>query len=142
MKAMSTSRRRLLARVMPTLAGIALLNQARFAVSGAGHDASVDARAIRGLRGMFRDPHSPAQLGRAYLEQTPDEADPATLLMRIVKQPHVRQQIAFGSEDDLRDWVRSRIRADFEAGALVNVRGWMIARTEARLCALCVVARG
>jgi hypothetical protein len=31
----------------------------------------------------------------------------------------------------------ARVRAEFGAGDVVRVGGWVLARTEARLCALC-----
>ncbi len=36
----------------------------------------------------------------------------------------------------LRETVAARVRDDFATARVVNVDGWLLARTEARLCAL------
>ena len=41
------------------------------------------------------------------------------------------------SLDGLLSVVDARVRAEFGAGDIVRVHGWVLARTEARLCALC-----
>ncbi|HEX2106088.1 MAG TPA: hypothetical protein VHF51_20740, partial [Solirubrobacteraceae bacterium] len=46
-----------------------------------------------------------------------------------------RRAAALG-DDEMRRLVADRVRADFEEEETVNVCGWVLSRTEARLCAL------
>lgn len=64
------------------------------------------------------------RVGRAYLRRHPAEADVALL----------RAALAADLGDPER--LRARVRGDFEREAVVRVQGWVLSRTEARLCAL------
>lgn len=70
------------------------------------------------------------RLGTAYLEASPGERDPQRLAAAIAAGRHeeLGDRAAPGIED--------RIRRDFEASRTVCVDGWILARTEARQCAL------
>ena len=46
-----------------------------------------------------------------------------------------------GGQAALRRWFRRSIRRDFEAGCIVELEGWILARTEARLCGLVTTSR-
>jgi hypothetical protein len=74
-----------------------------------------------------------ARLGRRYLEETPQEADAAHLVALI--------GVAADTDAALRERLEARIRQDFIAGATVAVDGWLLSRTEARLCALLSLLR-
>ena len=76
------------------------------------------------LHGVFTCLQSAAAVGEAYLSGHPQEAD-ATLLAGA---------LAPGGD------VRHQVRADFAAGRVVRVDGWLLALTEARLCALAALA--
>jgi hypothetical protein len=84
------------------------------------------------LRELIVHRESAARLGRAYLAATPGEADPSRLATLILGAPAVPE----GREAAR---VASRIRADFDAGRVVTVDGWIVSTTEARLCALCAI---
>jgi hypothetical protein len=86
------------------------------------------------LVGIFREPASARAIGRAYLRQAPEEADAARLLALI----HPGDCAAL-SASELRRAVAARQRADFAAGRTVLLDGWVLSRTEARLCALAAV---
>lgn len=74
-------------------------------------------------------------IGQNYLRCTPQEAEPNTLASLMLtngqKLPH--------DPDTLRHYIRERIRQDFTDGHLTDVEGWILSRTEARLCAMAVL---
>jgi hypothetical protein len=86
------------------------------------------------LAGIFREPASARAIGRAYLRQAPEEADAARPLDLI----HPGDCAAL-STTELRRAVAARQRADFAAGRTVLLDGWVLSRTEARLCAFAAV---
>jgi hypothetical protein len=82
---------------------------------------------------------SAAAVGRRYLELAPGEADIAGLVASLTEA-----LARFPSASDYSPlpnrWVKAdltiAIHRDFEREDVVLVDGWMLARTEARLCAL------
>ena len=75
-------------------------------------------------------PRSPATdrhvaLGRAYLQNHPDEASQSRLARLVPTDPFLRT---------------CQVRADFAAGKVVTLRGWALSRTECRYCALQAMA--
>lgn len=73
-------------------------------------------------------------VGREYLRCFPAEADKALLASRICGP---------GDGDGFRltrPWLSRQTRQDFEAGRVVELQGWVLSATEARLCALSVLA--
>jgi hypothetical protein len=88
------------------------------------------------LRALMRNSRLAAILGRAYRAAYPAEADAQTLTgllcldLGLSDAPRLRSQQLLAALD-------ARIRAQFGAGETVVIRGWVLARTEARLCALC-----
>jgi hypothetical protein len=74
-------------------------------------------RAAASPADFFAHPESAAVIGRAYLEIAPDDAAASRLLP--------------GDHDALRE----RIVDDFASGRTVRIDGWILAVTEARLCA-------
>jgi hypothetical protein len=88
------------------------------------------------LRALMRNSRLAAILGRAYRAAYPAEADADTLTSLLCRDlglseaPAPRRQQLLATLD-------ARIRAQFGAGETVVIHGWVLARTEARLCALC-----
>jgi hypothetical protein len=85
---------------------------------------------------MWRDPRAVRAVGRHYLAIARDEADRARL-----------SDLVFGAgafPDDSFAGLQRHIAAgrarDFAADDTVMLDGWILARTEARLCALCTLA--
>lgn len=72
-------------------------------------------------------------LGPSYLQDHSGEADPNWLKTTIADSCH-RQEMAQDRQDD--HDVGSQIRSDFARGRTVEVNGWILSRTEARLYAL------
>lgn len=81
----------------------------------------------RRLTGLLADMASARQIGRAYLQGTPGDADRDCLTAQLVAR----------LEGDVsRETLVACCRADFADGRTVMVNGWMLSQTEARLCAL------
>lgn len=80
------------------------------------------------------------RLGRRYLRQHPEEADAGRLARRIL----ARLEAQGGSTARLgRASLRHTLAADFAAGRTRTIDGWILAETEADLCALAALkARG
>jgi hypothetical protein len=79
------------------------------------------------LESVVGDWDAARRLGEAYLRQHPDEADREWLLREVMGDS------APGGERLQR--LASRRRQDLHRGTIVIVDGWVLARTEARLCA-------
>ena len=78
---------------------------------------------------------SAAAIGRAYLATGPVVADLASVRGALrEKVPRLFGSDA-SSDRRLRELLDARTRADFGVGDVVRVEGWILARTEALLCA-------
>jgi len=92
----------------------------------------------RRLLALLSRPDSAATVGRAYLRLRPDEAE-ADLLVRLLAQS-LSGPADLDDEAKLRRAMARSLSADFDQGRLVNVSGWLLAETEARLCALAALS--
>jgi hypothetical protein len=89
------------------------------------------------LAGLFAHTDSARRVGEAYLRTFPDEASIPRLLDRIERRlPGGSRTVREASERTLRALVTDGIREDFRHERSVLVHGWILAETEARLCAL------
>jgi hypothetical protein len=80
-------------------------------------------------------------VGDAYLDAVPEEASAAVLVDRVTAGlPGGRRAVHDAGDDRLRELLASRIRADFAEDRVVDLRGWVLSPTEARLCALTTLA--
>jgi len=103
------------------------------ALSGCGRDAELETR----LADFYGDPTAAAEIGRAYLRVTPEEQDPEVLLEALAGADlDAWQELARRDPAALREAVRERHRADFDAGRTVRLHGWVLSHTEVRLAAL------
>jgi hypothetical protein len=90
------------------------------------------------LRWLVDDPRRARVLGARYRAQNPEEATAGVLSSLIgVSLGLSGRGAAPVTRDALRALMDARVRAEFGAGDVVRVGGWVLARTEARLCALC-----
>jgi len=108
--------------------------------SGAAPPRPLHADAARLLE-AFRQRESAAAVGRAYLATRPEERDAPRLAGAVSRD--LRDggcDPATGDRADLRRAVSGRVRQDFADGRTVTVDGWVLSRTEARLCALAALA--
>jgi hypothetical protein len=94
--------------------------------------------AVASLRSLLDDHASACRLGRIYRRQFPAESDPSLLAHLIL------QALAPGGADRQRlernamlPALERQVCKEFGNGDTVQVGGWVLARTEARLCALC-----
>ena len=93
-------------------------------------DAAEKAAAARLVDALFRDKASARAIGRSYLAlAAPEEQRVAGLLRALFSAP-ARDARALERQ------VTAAVRQDFAAGRVVMIGGWMLCRTEARLCAL------
>lgn len=112
-------------------AAIAVLAGATFRI-WTGHRAAEGERADA-LIATLRDPDAARRVGKQVLAQYP-EWDDAGPLWRALRAEA-------GATDNLAEQLTQRVREDFDAGRVVAVDGWILARTEARLYALAALSR-
>jgi hypothetical protein len=78
------------------------------------------------------------QIGARYLDLAPEDSDPVALAARVFgaagHPPQNPRDIAA-----LRQAISVQRERDFATGDTVIIDGWILARTEARLCALTVI---
>lgn len=90
----------------------------------------------KALLGALPNRAAAATLGRAYLAASPAEADPGRLLSLL--------EATLGSdasdEAALLARIDRQLRSEYIRGDLVDVDGWLLSRTEARLYALAALA--
>jgi hypothetical protein len=89
------------------------------------------------LGSFFSHKESATKVGLEYLKSTPMEAD-IYLLSNLIcssNEEH-RAKLLHADSRKLRELLRQRLCLDFEQDRIVNVQGWILAVTEARLCAL------
>ena len=67
------------------------------------------------------------QLGAAYLELYPEEADEDRLVEEVLSNS--------SGNDEAKAFLRDKVAADFEAGRSVEVLSWKLSRTEGRILA-------
>ena len=125
----------LLARILPSacLIGLAAFGPARatWAAAVAGDDRDLGGDIAR----IFRNAKDPRSIGRCYLATYPEEAAGARRLAEELRREQGRLPGREGVRRALADWRRQ----DLEDGMVVVVGGWVLARTEARACALTVL---
>jgi hypothetical protein len=76
-------------------------------------------------------------IGRDYLRLVPAEASAAVLTARVVERlPGGLRAVDAAGDGRLRELLLGAALEDFEGLRTVELHGWVLARTEARLCAL------
>jgi hypothetical protein len=94
-------------------------------------------RLVSKLDGFFHDKDSARAVGREYLRIAPLEADTLKLTAFICAHRQERyDELNFASMGKVRSILLHQQREDFDKGRTVNVQGWILSETEARLCAL------
>jgi hypothetical protein len=84
---------------------------------------------------LFDELEPARRVGRSYLDDHPEEADERALVRLLDAEPGW-QHAWEGSPARIAAIARRTIRLDYEHGRTVSVGGWILSRTEARLCAL------
>ena len=87
--------------------------------------------------GLLSQPASAGLVGREYLHQPAAERNVQTLVDAIAERlPGGGDAAAGATASELRELVASAVSRDFDEGVVVRLQGWVVSRTEARLCAL------
>ena len=71
--------------------------------------------------------------GKAYIEKTPAENDDQKLMQILSDNNAIKNST---DEKAIHQYLDEKIKHDFETGNTVLVKGWVLAVTEARQCAL------
>ncbi len=74
-------------------------------------------------------------IGRRYIDLYQPRATLSELTKGLMKKPEFRQVLSKGNVRMLRCAVLREIRRDFSNGDVVDIDGWILSRTEARICA-------
>jgi hypothetical protein len=85
-------------------------------------------------------PSSAAALGRVVLEEAPEATVRRLVAELATSMGRSADDLVELDRDALRAALRAAREADFRAMRIVRVRGWILAATEARLCALAALA--
>jgi len=93
--------------------------------------------ASRLKRVMAFDPHSARAIYAAFVARAPAERDLEDLVSGVIACDGLRSiPFATLSDADLRQHLMQRIRDDFGCGNTINLDGWVLSRTEVRLCGI------
>lgn len=93
------------------------------------------------LTGLLGDLDSARVVGRAYVRATSAEATSQALVDAIAAGvPGGRDVIRATSPADLRRLILARVRQDFVDDDVVTLDGWIVSKTEGRLCALTLMS--
>ena len=100
-----------------------------------------DASPAERLTMAYPDRAGPIEVGRRYLARHPEERDEARLVAAIERSlgpetTAIRCPASAGAA------LAARNTADFRAGRVAWIDGWMLGRTEARVCALIALGYG
>jgi hypothetical protein len=77
-------------------------------------------------------------IGHEYLKKFPEENDPTILNSLIFDWPDE----AFNSQKEVHKFILEKVKKDFQEDRIVEIRGWILSRTETRLCALAALLGG
>jgi hypothetical protein len=93
------------------------------------------------LAGLLSHRESARSLGRAALRALPGRPAAPELAAAVLSAvPGGAARLAALSDDEVRGALAARVRADFDEEETVQLGGWVLSRTEARLCALAALA--
>lgn len=71
--------------------------------------------------------------GKAYLKNTPSENNENKLVQLLADKNNIANS---KDEEAIHQYLDKKIQQEFEAGNTVMIKGWILAVTEARQCAL------
>ena len=93
------------------------------------------------LAGFYSDPASAARVGQAVLAAVPAEGTAEAVVAALAGDRRAElERLAASDPGGLRTLLREQHRRDFEEGRTVAIAGWVLSRTEARLCAVAALA--
>lgn len=123
------TRRHVLRQLATILSAVAVSSPA-YSTQGASRGVS-DSNLSVVIDELISNQTSAAIIGESYLAQYEHERSADILSHEI----HASLGVETG-EIDQQDLLK-QIRVDFEHADIINLHGWLLSRTEARLCALC-----
>ncbi len=85
---------------------------------------------------LFENPRSAYAIGTACLKLFPLHARSPQLLADAIFATAECDTEAMKTKEAIRHRIANRVHRDFAEGAVVNVEGWLLSQTEARLYAL------
>ncbi|MGH3031021.1 MAG: hypothetical protein ACRDNE_09710 [Gaiellaceae bacterium] len=92
------------------------------------------------LARLLRHQESARLVGREYLRVVPAEASARVLTARVAERlPGGLRSLDTAGDERLHELVLRATLEDFQELRTVELHGWVLARTEARLCALAVL---
>lgn len=124
--ALDATRRRLLGMACAA----AIICRVRPAAAALADQAPAAAERAALVRSLLPDLAAARRVGSLYLAQSPSEKDPAVLWSALFGGSSACDRAA------CRDILAARITADFRSSDVLRLHGWVVARSEARLCAL------
>lgn len=92
------------------------------------------------LARLFSQAHSAAFIGERYLATHRETPDASVLAARVAGDLRHYLRLSGAGSDGLRALLAAQQKEDFAAGRTVNVEGWILSLTEARLCAIAALA--
>ncbi len=81
----------------------------------------------------FFDEHMINDTGKAYLQKAPGESNENKLVQLLADNNTIANST---DKKAIHEYLDEKIKQDFKAGNTVLVKGWVLAVTEARQCAL------
>jgi hypothetical protein len=90
---------------------------------------------LREVLDVFRDRESARVIGAKYLERSPAEED-LDVLIDSVLSPAAERTSDTGDGVDYWQIISANRANDFEHGRMTAIDGWLLSKTEARLCAI------
>jgi len=126
-------------RIFIATSGAVLAAFSRGSLHGFGNLPS-DRELAADLVRIFDGHQSSAQaVGREYLRHMPTEASVTRLVCLICAEDSQPPPIGRNCQA-IRDWACTKSRDDFRSGRVVEIQGWILSATEARLCALAAIS--
>ncbi len=107
-----------------------------------GTGVAADAIAADRYDGFFSVRQAAEEIGHHYIEDYPAEAREDVLTDLIEQSLGAEGSQASTEQAQLGDQLRRVIRADFKAGRVAVLDGWLLSLTEVRLCALMALRAG
>jgi hypothetical protein len=100
------------------------------------------AELIKTITGFYSRKEDAAMIGVEYLNSALEEADMQKIMDLICPNESDRyRQLVGANSDEAHAIIVGWQREDFEHGRIVNVSGWLLSETEARVCALAALGR-
>jgi len=98
---------------------------------------------VRKITGFYSHKEDAAIIGVKYLNSAFEEVDIHKVVDLICPSDSDKyRQLADANSDEVHALIVGWQREDFEYGRIVNVSGWLLSETEARVCALTALTIG